>query len=817
MTSYDPVKMLLSKLKGVEERGGNTFTALCPAHDDNTPSLSISRCDDGKALVHCHAGCSAEQICKAVGLSVANLYPDGDPDRRIVAEYDYVDEEGTLLFQTVRFDPKDFRQRRADGAGNWIWSIKGVRRVLYQLPRVIAAPPTETIFIVEGEKDVDNLIKIGVVATTCPMGAGKWKYVEDKVLEGRPVVIIADKDKSGRLHAADVAKRLHGRAISLRIIEVPGKGKDASDWLAAGGTHEELLRLVAKTPAYVASESGESKDEGDEDDAKASRSQTQASILVQLAEDMYLFFDGEDGYAAIELANGGRDVLPIRSKKFKRYLSRLFYVDQDKTVSSQALNDALTTIEGRALFEGPEHKVHVRIAEHDGAIYVDLADDKRQIVKITSGGWEIMQDAPVYFRHPKGLNALPVPLRGGSLQEFRQFINVDGENAFTLLMAWLVAAMRPNRPTPILALSSEQGSGKSTATRLLRMMIDPNLALIRSAPREPRDLMIAASNAQIIALDNLSHIQDWLSDALCRLSTGGGFSTRTLYENDEEQLFTALRPVILNGIEELGHRSDLLDRSLRVSFPTISEDKRQTEDHIYARFHEAHPRLLGALLTAVSIGLSRLPSVVLDRLPRMADFVKWVVACEPAMPWEAGDFLKAYWNNCETAHDLALENSLIAEPMMAFAEQHAPWSGKASELLACLDALVDDKLRTQKEWPKRPNVLSGILRRLAPNLRAKGVMVEFPDRTRKSRALIVRKGAQNCVTSVTHRHGVPSGSENGVPRDASCGERDAAVTQSGDAETPYVTQRDDGDAQEQPLSGCVETAQAIREREVAEL
>ncbi len=210
------------------------------------------------------------------------------------------------------------------------------------------------------------------------------------------------------------------------------------------------------------------------------------------------------------------------------------------------------------------------------AIYLDLADEQWRAVKITADGWEVVEKPPVRFRRPKAMLALPAPVQGGSVEALRRFVNVtDGD--WPLVVAWALACYRPVGPYPVLSLYGEQGSAKSTTARALRALIDPNSATLRCEPKEPRDLAIAANNGWVVALDNLSYLPTWLSDALCRLSTGGGFATRTLYENDEETIFSAQRPVIITGIEEVATRGDLLDRSILVTLPTISENHRLPE------------------------------------------------------------------------------------------------------------------------------------------------------------------------------------------------------------------------------------------------
>ena len=257
----DPVQDVLSRLKGVRQQG-DQWEARCPAHDDRHASLSVSRGADGRVLLHCHAGCSPIEIVGSLNLRLSSLFPprENRESRRdkIVATYDYRDAGGTLLYQVVRFDPKGFRQRRPDGNGGWVWKMDGVERVLYRLPELLAADPAAWVFVVEGEKDVDALVKLGLVATCNPGGAGKWGRVSDtSAMAGRRVCVIADADEPGRAHAADIARSIQGKAAEVRVMELPG-AKDAAEWIAAGGTAEALLALMEAAQAATATAAGPS-------------------------------------------------------------------------------------------------------------------------------------------------------------------------------------------------------------------------------------------------------------------------------------------------------------------------------------------------------------------------------------------------------------------------------------------------------------------------------------------------------------------------------------------------------------------------------
>ncbi len=253
-----PVERLLDKLPDAKQ-AGKGWSACCPAHDDRHASLSVDEGEDGKVLLKCHAGCEVKDICAAMGLQLADLMPPRDTGRnaepprsakstsksRVVQTYDYCDESQRLLFQAVRFEPKDFRQRRPKPNGGWDWSVKGVRVVPYRLPELMQEP-TRPVVVVEGEKDVDNLARINVLATCNAGGAGKWTDQHSAFLQGRHVAVLPDNDEPGQKHAEQVAASLHGIAESVRIVRLPDlpPKADVSDWLEAGNTKDELTRLI---------------------------------------------------------------------------------------------------------------------------------------------------------------------------------------------------------------------------------------------------------------------------------------------------------------------------------------------------------------------------------------------------------------------------------------------------------------------------------------------------------------------------------------------------------------------------------------------
>lgn len=379
-------------------------------------------------------------------------------------------------------------------------------------------------------------------------------------------------------------------------------------------------------------------------------------------------------------------------------------------------------IEARARFEGLERLVALRVTEHDKHIYLDLANNRWRAVEISNNGWRITDTPPIRFRRSRGMLDLPNPVHGGSIDSLRRHLHV-GDEGFVLTVSWLLAVLRGRGPYPILALTGEQGTGKSLMAAMLRSLVDPHTAPLRSLPRDNRDLFVAANNNQVLLFDNLSSISAEISDSLCRLSTGGGFATRALYTDDAEFIFDGQRPIILTSITDAASRSDLADRLVIVRLEAIPEAKRRTERELRAAFEIDRAHILGALLDAVSRGLAQLPRTRLDCLPRMADYAEWVAACETAL-WLPGTHMAAYKANRAEAVDVVLEADPVAMAVRKHMEKLPEHVTTATKLLAELDGLVSENVRRGRQWPRSGSVLSGQLTRLAPALRRVGISVE---------------------------------------------------------------------------------------------
>jgi hypothetical protein len=410
----------------------------------------------------------------------------------------------------------------------------------------------------------------------------------------------------------------------------------------------------------------------------------------------------------------------------------------------------LDLLEARAEFEGPERAVHVRIAEHGSHIYLDLADEHWRAVEVGRDGWRVVTAPPVRFRRAAGLLPIPAPERGGSIEILASFLNLPKPDDFVLVVAWLLAALRARGPYPLLAVSGEQGSAKTVLAKLLKALIDPNVAPVRTLARDERELMIAANNGHLLAVDNLSNLPIRMSDALCRLATGGSFAVRRLYSDSDEVLFQAARPILLNGIEDVITRPDLADRSIFLTLPPIEENHRRPEADLWSRFEIARPAILGALFDAMVLGLRELPAVRLAQLPRMADFALWATACAGAL-WPSGTFSRAYETNRCAAVQTVIETDPLAACVRDMMAEQSTWIGTAADLLRAGVERGSDGWKNSASWPKNPRALAGRLRRAQTFLRALGIEFTFGREGRAgtrtiritTREFAVRRAADN--------------------------------------------------------------------------
>jgi hypothetical protein len=549
---------------------------------------------------------------------------------------------------------------------------------------------------------------------------------------------------------------------------------------------------------------------------------SQADQIVKLFQGLgteLVHDSAQIGYAIVPLPDEeGRAVYSIRSAAFRGRLAKEYYSHCGSAPSANAITDAKSVLEGQAIHGGPLVEVSLRVAGDDQVIDIDLGDDQWRMAHVTAEGWEIQSHGQRLFRRAANMLDLPDPARGGHISELRKFIRVSDDD-YPLLGAFLATAIRPRGPYPILVLEGEQGSAKTTTARIIRRLIDPNRSDVRAEPRGLRDLAIAANNGRIIALDNLSRLSSQMSDALCRLSTGGGFATRTLYTDEDETVFEGERPIIITSIVEIASRPDLLDRCLIVRLRPIPENERRTERELWEEFKRARPRLFGALLDVASAALRNLPkaSSITMTKPRMADAFTWASAAAEALNTNVESLIQAYSRTANAANASTLESSPIARPLwLLVADFGGTWSVTASDLLKRLNAKVSDEVKRRPDWPRTTRAIAAEVRRIAPALRATG-MDHFEQREPQSgRRLHVftqsplKKGRQTASPSSLPSLEQPLPCTSGDDETSLVTQSSHAVNASVTREDPNYATSDDGDAGDDDFHPLLEATADVK-------
>jgi hypothetical protein len=452
------------------------------------------------------------------------------------------------------------------------------------------------------------------------------------------------------------------------------------------------------------------------------RKRPQADVLLEIGSRHQLFRDpAGDAYAQLS-SDGHLEVHAVESKTYREHLAGAYYAAAERGCSRAGLADAMDTLAARARFCGDVRGVWLRTARDVGALVLDTGDADWRTIRIDHAGWKVEAGGAVAFRRAHRMQALPAP--SDPLVSNREAFNLLWKYANVtaadrvLVAAFILGAFKPEGPYPLLMVSGEQGTGKSTFSRLLKRLVDPSAAPLRQPPKEPRDVLVAAMNTWLLCLDNLSWLPPELSDTLCRISTGGAISERTLFSNLDETLVEVQRPVVMNGIEELATRPDLAQRGIHVELEPVTTV--MPESRLMREFDADAPLIFGAILNALAICVTTHDNVKLTPMPRMADFAQWAYAGLPVLGFQPNDFMDAYQANQDAGLRLGLDSSPVGRAVVALLEARSEWNGTASELLEALAATGSGDQRS-KQWPKTARALSAALTRLGPALRSSGI------------------------------------------------------------------------------------------------
>ena len=463
-------------------------------------------------------------------------------------------------------------------------------------------------------------------------------------------------------------------------------------------------------------------------------------IVALVTESCTLFTDQEDQSYAIFEQDGHREVWPINSTTFKDWVSMLLYRTVGKTPRAPTLADAFSTLNGIARHDGERHDVHLRVAtDGAGGYYLDICDDQWRVVHITARGWQIINESPVMFRRSKASKAIPIPITGGMLADLKALVNVH-QNDDLLLVTALLDCIRPDTADPVIELIGEQGSGKSTTAENKRRLIDPHSVNLRSAPKTVEDIFVSARNNHFVCFNNMSRLSADEQDALCNLSTGGGYASRRLYTNDEEITYEAKRPVLINGINAVATQPDLVSRLVRLECPTLEGSDRRLDDRELAEvFDKRSPLAMGFLLDTMASALAVLPDIVLTEKPRMMDFARLGAAVgqvlEPVNGQQA--FESRYRDARDAASMQALDSMPVITSLIDYLLIHAPYIGNYTGLLKEIEEKVGKT--ADAGWPKSAKGLASAIGRAKPILNLLGWEVVPTERDKHGARVTLRK------------------------------------------------------------------------------
>jgi len=501
----------------------------------------------------------------------------------------------------------------------------------------------------------------------------------------------------------------------------------------------------------------------------------QSERIVELIEEIgiTLFHDQFDEPHVRIKVNDHLEINKVRSTRFKTWISNELWKQEKKAISTETINTVLNLMEAKACFEGRKYTLHNRVARYEGAIWYDLGNWKA--VKVTRSGWKIVGDPPILFKrypHQKE-QVLPQHTAGvAELDDIFKFVTITNEGKKLLYKANLISSFVPDIPHPIDILVGDTGTAKTTRSRIKKELVDPSHLDTQTVPTNQREFIQMADHNWFFTLDNLTSLPNWLSDGLCRVSTGDGFSKRRLYTDDEDFIYKYKRCACITGINLVATKPDLLDRSIIYELEPIPEDKRKTEKKFWEDFNGVKARILGACFTLLSKAMNDYETVALAGVPRMADFATWGCAVAKALGRTEEDFLEAYQSNIKVQNQEAIEASPVATLIIALIlrqeerEGRRQWDGSPTELLSELKGIADGigiDIK-DKRFPKDPNWLWRHIKEVRTNLMAVGIKVSRNDTATERRITIEKKSISDLDGEDTNNDSSDNMRENGVTR-----------------------------------------------------
>lgn len=517
--------------------------------------------------------------------------------------------------------------------------------------------------------------------------------------------------------------------------------------ISAGCHHNSCSEQSWRTLREKYEPKAQVEESEDCDNKPKQEKKSQADLIIELAMeagDKFFHDELNECYVAIE-REGNPIVYRIDEKAYKSFLVKRFFKETKKAPSKDSINQAIGVLQAIAQYDGEEITVTKRCAEKDDAIYYDLGDDNWTFIKITQDGWQVDNSGQVLFTRRKNMKPQVMPERYEDISIINKHYRLKTEEDRILHTVSLVTKFL-KIGNPIVVYHGEKGASKTTTMRMDRSIVDPAVRDVISMPKSTTDLSLVLHNNYLPCIDNIDNISAEKSDVLCTAATGGGFSRRKLFTDDEETIYEFKVPVILNGINVVATRPDLLDRSLLLGLERIPEDERKEEREVWQEFEKDKPKMLGAIFHTISKALRIYPTTDLKKLGRMADFTRWGYAIAEACGVGGEIFLKAYLDNQYKANDEAVNSNPIATAIIRLMETTQCFEGTPSRLLETLDSIAEDEKIdiTSRLWAKEPNVLTRRLNELKSNFLMEGISFSTTN-TSMGRKIEIRKSPKEIL------------------------------------------------------------------------
>ncbi|HSF49642.1 MAG TPA: primase alpha helix C-terminal domain-containing protein, partial [Nitrososphaeraceae archaeon] len=506
--------------------------------------------------------------------------------------------------------------------------------------------------------------------------------------------------------------------------------KDFKKILEEYEVKEEDIKLVIKTLDsnydLIINKNERGGDGGDGGDRSAGG--TIADILVKLAmENSSLFKDEFDTPYALVKINDHFEVMAIDGSKFKKYLSKLYYDNNDnKSANSEGINNAKMTLGANAVFKSQTIPLHLRIAwsnpETKDSIYYDMTDEKSRCIKITKGeSWKIVENQiEVLFKRFGHQSPQLEPLHDYDskiLDKFVDSLNIKNETDKILIKVWIVSLLIPVISIPMVLPFGPEGSAKSTLQKKIKLLIDPSSLDLLSIYNDKTQFIQQLSHNFLCFYDNVRYEPPWLSDETCRAITGGAFSKRELFTNDEDIPYRYKKRMSFSGINIIFKEADALDRSIRIELEKLDPKKKIPDEKIDSELKQQTPQLLGYIFDIVAKALEIKDTVSLEELPRMADFAVWGEAIARAMGYKPFEFLNAYFENIGEQKIEIIEANPFAEAISKFINyEMMSWISSPKNFIRFLREFADNNDIDSKFFPKSSQAISNNLRKIKGSL-----------------------------------------------------------------------------------------------------